>query len=555
MGDKLSLEATSHVEKPGDAADGANHAEHDSATFIGEKNVWEATIDEARTASAHEHALNVRQALKAYPYAVLWSLVISMSIIMEGYDTILIGSLYAYPSYAKAFGEPSSSDGSYQIAARWQSAMGSGPQAGAIIGAFANGLLIQRFGYRPSFMLGMVLMLAFVFVSFFGMSVQLQAVGQILCGVPWGIFATIGPAYASEVCPLPLRPYLTAYTNMCFATGQLIGAGVLQSFLNRNDNFAWRIPFAIQWIWPPFLLVAAIFMPESPWWLVRHGRYEQAEKAVKRLMVPSEKLQAHSIVANMVYTNNMEQEITNGVSYLDCFKGIDLRRTEVACITFLGQITCGAQFAYSSTYFFEQAGLSADDAYKLNLGGTGIAFIGTAVSWSLMRYVGRRRLYITGMGLMSLWLFIIGCLTLSKNRNVKWGQSALCIIWLLTFSLTVGPVGWAIPPEVSSTRLRSKTVVLARNTYYLAQIVANVIEPYMMNPTAWNWKGLTGFFWFGFAFATLIWAFFRMPESKGRSFAELDVMFAAKLPTRKFRHFQVDAYDESREISGRVTEI
>ncbi|KAI0007893.1 general substrate transporter [Xylariaceae sp. FL0662B] len=529
-----------------------SYGDGDYPNVLGKKGVWEASIDEARAANVYEHSLTVRRALRTSPWAVVWSLCISMSIIMEGYDTILIGSLYAYPSYAKAFGHPAV-DG-YEIPAKWQSAMGSGPQAGSIVGAFANGLIIQRYGYRPSFILGMILMIAFIFVSVFGMSVELQAVGQILCGVPWGIFATIGPAYASEICPLPLRPYLTAYTNMCFAAGQLIGAGVLQSFLNRPDNWAWRIPFALQWMWPPFLLVAAIFMPESPWWLVRHGKYAQAEKSAARLMTKDEKPQARPLVAMMIHTNSIEEQITRGVSYFDCFKGVDLRRTEIACFTFIGQITCGAQFAYSSTYFFKQAGLNADDAYKLNLGGTGIAFIGTAVSWLLMRHVGRRKLYLSGMAGMSIWLFIIGGLSLSSNDNVKWGQSALCIVWLLTFSLTVGPVGWAIPPEVSSTRLRSKTVVLARNTYYLAQIVANIIEPYMMNPTAWNWKGLTGFFWFGTAFITLVWAFFRMPESKGRSFEELDIMFAARVPTRKFKNLEVDAYDESRDVAGRVKE-
>jgi SP family general alpha glucoside:H+ symporter-like MFS transporter len=152
-----------------------------SQTLLGEPGVWQATVEEAQAANVHEHSLTVRQALKQYPYAVLWSLCISMSIIMEGYDTILIGSLYAYPTYAKQFGELGPT-GTYQIAAKWQSAMGSGPQAGAIIGAIANGFIIQRFGYRPAFMVGLVLMIAFVFVSFFGMSVQLQAVGQILCG-------------------------------------------------------------------------------------------------------------------------------------------------------------------------------------------------------------------------------------------------------------------------------------------------------------------------------------------------------------------------------------
>lgn len=343
---------------------------------------------------------------------------------------------------------------------------------------------------------------------------------------------------------------------MCFATGQLIGAGVLQSFIGRSDQWAWRIPFAIQWLWPPFLIVAAVFMPESPWYLVRKGRFADAEKVVLRLMADHEKQHAKPLVAMMIHTNQIETELSAGTSYLDCFRGIDLRRTEIACVTFLGQITCGAQFAYSATYFFQQAGLSPDDSYKLNLGGTGIAFCGTIASWFLMRRIGRRPLYLTGMAVMSTFLFIIGCLSINQGlQSAKWAQSALCILWLLTFSLTVGPIGWAIPPEVSSTRLRSKTVVLARNTYYLAQIVANVLEPYMINPTAWAWSGKTGFFWFGTAVLNLGWAYFRLPETRRRTYEELDIMFAAKLPTRKFKKYHVNAYDEKNDVADRVQEL
>ncbi|KAF5975609.1 alpha-glucoside transport [Fusarium coicis] len=474
----------------------ARHDTHDekknSNVMLGHAGTWEATLDEAQAANSHEHALTVRQALKSYPWAVAWSLVVSLSIILEGYDTILIGSLYAYPTYAQRFGEYQDATQTYQIPARWQSAMGSGPQAGAIVGAILNGFIIQRFGYRPAFLLGVVLMAAFVMVSFFGMSVELQAVGQILCGLPWGIFATIGPAYASELCPLPLRVYLTAYTNMCFATGQLIGAG----------------------LWIPFLFVACVFMPESPWYLVRKGRYEEAEKSVLRVIAAHEKPQAKPLVALMIHTNETEKRISEGTSYWDCFKTAD--------------------FAYSATYFFQQAGLDSETSYNLNLGGTGMAFCGTVASWFLMRHIGRRNLYLAGMSLMSMWLLIIGALaTNTSNPAVKWVQSILCLIWLLTFSLTVGPIGWAIPAEVSSTRLRSKTVVLARTSYYLAQIVANI-------------TGKTGFFWFAFACLSVVWAFFRLPETKGRSYEELDLMFEAKLPTRKFKSYDVDAYDNSQ---------
>ncbi|KAK5445318.1 hypothetical protein LTS15_010099 [Exophiala xenobiotica] len=92
------------------------------------------------------------------------------------------------------------------------------------------------------------------------------------------------------------------------------------------------------------------------------------------------------------------------------------------------------------------------------------------------------------------------------------------------------------------------------NSYYIVQVIANVIEPYFMNPDELNWKGYTGFFWFGSAFFTLVWAFFRLPETKGRTYEELDLMFAAKVPTRKFSKYHVDAYDESRNLTDRMEE-
>jgi hypothetical protein len=109
--------------------------------------------------------------------------------------------------------------------------------------------------------------------------------------------------------------------------------------------------------------------------------------------------------------------------------GEDQTRGTMECIV---KLTIISQFAYSATYFFEQAGLSPDNTYKLNLGGTAIAFVGTILSWFLMRYFGRRSTYCTGIGLMSIYLFIIGCLDYAHNQDATWTQSALCLIWLVS---------------------------------------------------------------------------------------------------------------------------
>ena len=56
----------------------------------------------------------------------------------------------------------------------------------------------------------------------------------------------------------------------------------------------------------------------------------------------------------------------------------------------------------------------------------------------------------------------------------------------------------------------------------------------MLNPTAWNWGAKTGFFWAGLCFVLFVWTYFRLPEPKGRTYGELDILFENKVSARKF---------------------
>jgi SP family general alpha glucoside:H+ symporter-like MFS transporter len=409
-----------------------------------------------------------------------------------------------------------------------------------------NGYFISRWGYRKVMLVALFFMNAFLFIPFFAPSAAVLVVGQILCGLSWGVFAIAGPSYASEVCPTNLRGYLTTYVNLCWAIGQFIAAGVLEGLVHRTDQWGYRIPFAIQWIWPLPLMVVCFFAPESPWFLVRKNLVDEAKHNLRRLGGFKTEEQINGQIAMMVHTASIESQIAEGTTYLECFKGVDLRRTEICCLAFAGQIMSGSSFAYSPSYFFTTAGMSADHAYQLNLGGTAIAFLGTILSWWLISYFGRRTLYVTGQAILVPTLFIIGILnSASSAKNVIWVEAAFCIFWLFIYSMTVGPIAYAIVSETSSVRLRPLTVSLARTTYQIVNIVSQVIEPYFMNPTAWNASGKTGFFWGGTALMALIWAYFRLPEARGRTYEELDILFARKVSARKFASTHVDAYESS----------
>ncbi|KAL6890069.1 general substrate transporter [Trichoderma evansii] len=496
----------------------------------------------ARQAAEADHSLGFMQAIRKYPKAVMWSVLLSTSIIMEGYDIVLLFSFFAQPSFTKRYGEWDPKSMTYQISASWQNGLGNAVSIGTIIGAFSNGYFTHKFGYRKVLLVSLLLIVAFVFVPFFAPNLGILLVGELLCGIPWGVFATMAPAYASEICPMALRGYLTVYVSLCWAFGQLMSAGVQAGFEKNTTEWAYRIPFAIQWAWPLPLFLILWFTPESPWFFVRQGLFGDAEKTLVRL--GADKDTAKKTLAMMIHTNELEVSINKGTSYLDCFRGIDRYRTEVGCMVFVALPFCGSEIAGTPTYFFIQIGLPTSTAFQIAVGGRGLACIGVIISWFLIPHFGRRTMYLWGLGMLATILLTIGFISVGAADSVGgiYAQAGMILLWQFTYYITIGPMCYAIIGEVSSTRLRNKSVCLSRIIYYIAQTMCHVANPYMVNPTAGNWRGKTAFFWGCWTLVFFAWAWFRLPETKNKTFEELDILFASGIKAREFANYRVDAY-------------
>ncbi|KAL8369478.1 hypothetical protein RB595_000004 [Gaeumannomyces hyphopodioides] len=508
------------------------------------------TTDEAVAGVRLEQSLSLLQSLRLYRKAFFWSIALSTAIIMEGFDIILIGNFYAFPAFQRKFGELQP-NGSYELTAAWQSGLANGSYIGQIFGLWVAGHLADRFGYRRTMLLGLTLIAAFIFIPFFAPNIIVLLVGQIAMGVPLGFFQTLACTYASDVCPTQLRAYLTTYVNLCWVFGQIIASGVLKGLVERRDDWAFRIPFALQWIWPIVVGTAVFLAPESPWWLVRVGRTAEARQAVLRLTDrdANPDFDVDKAVAMMSYTNSIEKQASEGMSYPDCFKGVDLRRTEIVCGVWSVQMLCGASFMGYSSYFYQQAGLSTSNAFTMTVAQFCLGALGVFFSWFLMNWFGRRTLYLAGEAAMVIILALIGFVSLAGTQNtpVSWAIGSLLLLFTFVYDCTVGPVCYSLVSELSSTRLKIKTVVLARNLYNLLSILSNVITPSMLNPTAWNWGARAGFFWAATCAVSFVWTFFRVPEPRGRTYAELDLLFEAKVSARKFKSTVVDMPHQSMD--------
>ena len=421
---------------------------------------------------------------------------------MEGYDVTLLGSFFGYPSFRARYGEYLNEDSGFQISANWQQKFNCLGALANIIGALLNGWATSRWGHRRVLMFTLVALTGFIFIVFFAPTIEVMLVGQFLCGIPWGVFATTGPSYAAEVTPLAIRGFLTAEINLCWCVGQFISAGVLKGLVNNPTKWSYKIPFAVQWFWPVPLFIAAYCAPESPWYFVRTDRIEAARKSLERLTEPEHYGEIDATIAMMVHTNKLEIQEREGVQLWDAFRGTNRRRTEIACMGFLSQITNGGALCYSGSFFFQQTGISANAAYGIALGGTGIAFVGTIISWLYIYRLGRRTIWLWGFASLVVILWMIGFLALPKQTlGLAWAQSILCIVWLGAYSMSVGPIIYVLVAEIGSTRLRTQTVVLARSTYYIGNIICGgLLQPQLISPGAWNAKGKTVSFSFGWSF-------------------------------------------------------
>lgn len=142
----------------------------------------EALASEAKVAAEAEHHMTLWQAIKTYPKAIGWSVLLSTTLIMEGYDLALLGNLYASPVFNEKFGSWNAEKEKYAVSPAWQSGLSNGARAGEIIGLIIAGWTSDRYGYKMTTIGSLVLMIAFVFVLFFAPNIKILVLGEVLCG-------------------------------------------------------------------------------------------------------------------------------------------------------------------------------------------------------------------------------------------------------------------------------------------------------------------------------------------------------------------------------------
>jgi SP family general alpha glucoside:H+ symporter-like MFS transporter len=482
----------------------------------------------------------VLEAVRAYPLATWWAFVMSFTIVMESFCVFLMGNFLALPAFANDYGVLDPATGDYVVVAEWQSALQVGGPIGAMIGCFLAGPLTSRIGYRWATISGLMLLNAFIFIFYFANSLPVMLVSQLLEGLPWGIFIANSPAYCSEIVPMRLRAPATQMLQMFWAIGAIIVGGVCYYYEKFDDPIAYRVPIALQWMFPTPLAILMFIAPESPWWLVRKGRLDEAKKAISRLGRSSIVKNLDESVAMMRRTIELEKT-EKEPNLLELFRGTDRYRTLIVCGVYAAQNLTGNLIANQAVYFFRQAGIAPNTAFALGLITSALQMVFVMLSWILTTYLGRRTIYVWGSFINVGFLVALGiAASVGVSTSASLAQASLGLIVSVLFTLGPAPASWVIIGETSAVRLRPLTTGVGRACYYLINIPCIFLSSYMLNPLGGNLGGKCGYVWAGTGFFCFVVAFFYLPEMKNRSYREIDILFTRKVPARQWTKTHVD---------------
>lgn len=209
--------------------------------------------------------------------------------------------------------------------------------------------------------------------------------------------------------------------SLHFARGLL----VLRQNVATVQESAFRLAFAIQWVFPALTAILFFLAPESPTWLILKGRLDSSKASIRRLYGNARAETAFSHIERQV-AEEAEVEHASGVGgYLELYKGTHVKRTLTVHLMFFGIGLAGSSFLAQSTYFLVLSGFPAIHTFDISIGGFGLASFTIILSWMYLERVGRRSLWLIGSVVNVVVMAVIGGLGSSNAKSVLWAVGIL----------------------------------------------------------------------------------------------------------------------------------
>jgi MFS transporter, SP family, galactose:H+ symporter len=430
-------------------------------------------------------------------YAILIAIIAAIGGLLFGYDTSVISGAILF--VRKQF----------ELTAFQTELAVSIVLAGAALGAALAGYLSDRFGRRPVLLVNALIFGVFAVITGMANGMELFLVARFLVGLAIGVTSMITPLYIAELAPAAIRGALVTLNQLAIVTGIVVAYYVDYLFAGSND---WRAMFISAVIPSILLLIALIFLPESPRWLAARGRFESAEKVLSRLESSQE------------VRRNMDE--LHRITEADRLRFWDLlaprfRRPLIVGIglAIFQQITGVNTIIYYTPTILQMGGYhSASTAILATVLVGGVNLVATIVSLFLLDRVGRRPLLLIGIAGMAFGLAHLGYSF--GARHVSPAAVLLdVIVYLASFAISLGPIFWLLISEIYPTTIRGQAMSLATVVIWIADLLVSITFLTLVQ----SFGARASFWLYGAAcVAAFIFSWKLVPETKDKTLEQIE---------------------------------
>ncbi|KAF7712406.1 MFS-type Sugar/inositol transporter [Penicillium ucsense] len=448
---------------------------------------------------------------------------------------------------------------------------------GSFVGALISGILTDWLGRRLSIQTGSIIWCVGSAIVCSSFSIGQLVVGRFINGLSVGILSAQVPVYVAELAQPSRRGQVVGAQQWAITWGIMIMFYISYGSSFLEGNAAWRLPWGLQMV-PAVILFGMFFLlPESPRWLAKHDRWEEAHEVLALVHAKGDKSAVFVQTELSEIREMVEFERANAdASYVDLFRGNMIYRTHIGMFTQIwSQLTGMNVMMLYITYVFGMAGLSGN----ANLVASSIQYvINVVMTIFALLFIdrwGRRVPLLVGSTLMMTFMFAnAGIMAsygkpappgglnntpeqswdLSQAPSAAKGVIACTYLFVASFAPTWGPVSWIYPPELFPLRLRGKAVAVSTASNW----IFNFALSYFVPPAFENIKWKTYLVFGVFLFAMTVHVFFAFPETAGKTLEEVDSMFTTpgmKPWKTKVRYRQVRQLEAGNVQPGKMGDL
>ncbi|KAK4968228.1 hypothetical protein LTR42_009511 [Elasticomyces elasticus] len=355
------------------------------------------------------------------------------------------------------------------------------------------------------------------------------------------------PMYMSEISPPEIRGTLVVTQQLSITLGILVrhwleygthyiggvrcapntsytgGTSAVPTFDPYNDvplggctgqsQVSGRVPLALQNLPALLLGIGMFYFTETPRWLLMSGQDERVLRSLSRLRKRPEDDMA--VARSSLLTKRKSSS-----------NGLLQRSLTPARVGFLWQLP-NAMIYYAPT-IFSQLILSGNTSSLLATGVYGIVNTLSKISALLLiDRLGRRKLLMAGAAGTMISLVIVGGIiggfgsSLVSHKAAGWVGIAFIYIYDINFSYSFAPIGWVLPSEIFNLGNRSKSISITTSATWMCNFIIGLVTPSMLAKLGWG----TYIFFAAFCLMAFFFVWFCIPETKGKSLEDMDVVF------------------------------